>query len=685
MSLRGVADVLRRLRHAAPVGLCLLSAWAAGAPAAQETPRPLSARGLPALKVDYVGPASGKALVRKCALVPAPGASRQLVWFKKDKAARESWFAAVNLSTGELREHGPFPGGDMATVVDVADLLYIGMTGPGQLLAYDPAADKIENLGLPFEKAQTVGRIVEGAPATVLLGAGMGSSEVALYSTKDRSFIRLGEMGGVGAGFVHALYQDEATVYAVTRGTGPWELVSQDLKSGERRVLLSSPAIGSLDIAGGVARLRDGEGAPTLYYALKDGHATPLPDSKPPPRATPAPRRALVGDWTPGVTLDDSPLFEGKPGVALRCQDPAAKSPPRVVELAAAMAGTTLSYLTPLPGGRLAALTDSGAPAVLFDPRTGEGRLAPMPFLMARCVAAHEGLVYATGAGNAPLVRWDPARPARVPTLSDKPAYSDPEANPRLLANLGNSPGGWFGGAMIFAAPGGRIYVCERRQRTALGFDFRWYDPRTGQKGSVDPDGAPDHLQATWAAVVADGRWLAIATAIEPDSALKSPVPESARIVLLDMASGRYGAGFTPLPDARALAGLVETEHGRVVGFAPDPAGRATWVYRFDLNAGRLEQRALVEGHVQSPATVAALPARGHDVQRGPDGMVWTAANLPTGTVLLRVDPADLTLTPLGTFKGNNSRFAFVDGTLYLAGEERLRRVTLPDIPPPRK
>lgn len=674
MSRRGYRGRFRRWRIAAAVAaLPALTAWGADTTWRELPPRPQISREAPALSVEYVGPTSGKALLRKCALwrVPEADSSRQLIWFKKDKAARESWFATVNLTTGEISERGPMPGAEMTMVVEAWGILYIGMSGPGHLLAYDPAADKMEDLGPAFEKA-SVARIAEGTENTLLLGAGGGSSEAALYRIKQRSFTRLGEMGGVGAGYVHALYQDQDAVYAVARGTGPWELVSHDLKTGERHVLISTPAAGTIDMTGGIARVRDGEHAAVKTYVLRDGHATPTED-KPAPKPA-AQRKMQVGDWTPGMTIDESPLYAGKGCVALRCRDPVAKGDERTVEMPAVMAGAPLCYLTLLPDGRIAAAPDSGAPVVLFNPGNNETAMAPMPFVQARCIAATGQSVYVSGFPNVPLAHWDVSKPTRLPTGADKAAS---DANPRLAAVLAGTPTGWHAGALVFASPDGRIYVCERRQRTATGFDFRWYDPRTGGKGTVGADGALDHLQATWAAPLTGGR-LAVSTCVEPNSTLKSPIPESARVVLLNLADGRYETSITPLPGVKSLAGLVECAPGKLLGLAPDPAGRSTWVYRLDLKKAELEKVSRVAGYVQCTATPAALPTRGHDLQLGPDGMVWTAAGMQAGSVLVRVDPVELTMTAVGTFKGPWSRFLFVDGVMYLSGEERLRKIVPP-------
>lgn len=659
---------------AVAAALPALAVWGADPAWRELQPKPQISRELPALSVEYVGPTSGKALLRKCALWRVPGAdqSRELVWFKKDKGERESWFATVNLTTGEVAERGPMPGGEMMMAVEAWGVLYIGMSGPGHLLAYDPAADKMEDLGPAFEKATAVARLAEGVENTLLVGAGGGSSEVALYRIKQRSFTRLGEMGGVGAGYVHALYQDQDAVYAVARGTGPWELVSHDLKTGDRHVLLSTPAAGTIDMAGGIARVRNGESATVKCYALRDGHATPA-DDKPAPKP-PVQRTTQVGDWTPGMTVDESPLYAGKGCVALRCRDPIGKGGERTVEMPVAMAGAPLCYLALLPDGRIAAMPDSGAPMVLFNPRTNETAMAPMPFLQARCVAASGQSIYVSGLPNVPLAQWDVSSPTRPPAAADKAAA---DANPRLAAVLAGSATGWHAGALIFASPEGRVYVCERRQRTATGFDFRWYDPRTGARGTVGADGALDHLQATWAAPLPGGR-LAVSTCIEPNTTLKSAVPDSARIAMLNMTDGRYETPITPLPGVKSLAGVVECAPGKLLGLAPNGAGRSTWVYRLDLKTGEVEKVSRVAGYVQCTATPAALPTRGHDLQLGPDGMVWTAASMQAGSVLVKVDPTELTMTAVGTFKGPWSRFVFVNGAMYLSGEERLRKIVLP-------
>jgi hypothetical protein len=220
------------------------------------------------------------------------------------------------------------------------------------------------------------------------------------------------------------------------------------------------------------------------------------------------------------------------------------------------------------------------------------------------------------------------------------------------------------------------LYLIARRHRHFSGFDVVWYDPAKDLKGEIDDQGALNHLQIGWACLIDGGKKLALATAVEPNDQLPGEPPGSAKLFVLDLVARKYVAQHTPLPGLKTLTGIAETSPGKLVGLALDGQNKTTFVYRFDLAAGKVEQVVRYDRLIQGVPGTTGLPQVGADFALGPDGRIWTAMDVAAELwVILRLDPKDLTLQPLGTAPGGVPRFVFQDGQVYLTGRDKLRRI----------
>jgi hypothetical protein len=658
---------------------CLLTALAlcASASAAEsyETlkPKPMPGRGLMALETEKVGITGGRAWIRPLDTFQVPGTQdwRHLLFCKKQgKNEKVSWYVTLDLQSGKLTHHPALPGLEVLPKLWLAGKFYMGINLPGHLLAYDPATDTIEDFGKAFQESASIFSMAAAEDGTVAMG-GISPTEVSLFDTKTKQFTRYGKVGA-NHGYCYSIHQDAGFIYTALRGKDPWHLVVIDKKTRAATLAMTWPQDGFMEVSGGQLRL-SGDKAPPPQL-LKDGKVLPMP-----PKSAAAPRPATP--TPPEILYDDTPLFAGEKEMTLHYQDPADRKTWKSARLEVPLAGETLNAACAMTRGRIAAIGNAYNPMVLFDVKTGEGRQVEMPSISSRCMLAIDDVLYAAGYPGAIVMRWDTSKPTTpLKPLPGRPAVpeEDPKANPRLVARFPMTPtSGGHIGAQMFPAADGLLYLTARRHRHHRGFDVVWYDPAAGTKGEIDDAGALSHLQIGWATLIDEGRKLAIATYVEPNDQLPAgPVPESAKLLVLDLATRKYVAAHVPFPGLKMLTGIAESAPGKLVGLAPDNEAKTTYLYRFDLAAGRVEQCVRYDGLILGTASLTGAPGSGHGFALGPDGLIWTGAGIAAElSALLRIDPRSLAVTSPGTLAGNAFRCVFADGRVYVTGAAHIRRL----------
>ena len=653
--------------------LCAAAAW--GQPAIETLPvKTIPWRGVKPLSVEPVGISGGRAWVVEIDTFKAPGAEafRTLFFYKKaGKNERTCWFATLDMATGAVKEYPGMPGLEVLPKLWVGGKLYMGMNLPGHLLVYDPAADTLTDLGNAFEKSQSIFKMAAAPDGTIACG-GISPTEVSLYDPAAATFTHYGNASTGNHGYVYSIDQDNDYIYAACRGKDPWVVVAINKKTSEKKVILETPTDTFTEVGGGIVRVLQGQEKDRRTLALKDGKTAPWTPPAPGPRAPVVTK--------PKVVFDDLPLLEGGKELVIYYQDPEDLTRWKTAGIAVPLAGESLTAACPMSNGRLAAMGSAYNPAVVFDVKTNEGKQAPMAPISSRCMLALGDVVYATGYPGTVTMAWDVTKPltrAKDSPLGKGIPEDSPNANPRIVARfpMGISTGGHIGVQMFHAADG-RLYILARRHRHNRGFDVVWFNPADGSKGVVEDNGVLDHLQVSWATIIDGGTKLAIATYIEPNDQVHGAMPDSAKIMILDLATQQYTAHYVPFSGVKTLLGLAEAAPGKLVGIAVPHDQKGGCLYRFDLATGTVEQAVRYDSYIQGLPSVTGLPGAGNDFVRGPDGMIWTAMEVAAGrSVALRINPGDLSIKALGGTEGNAFRYVFQDGQIYLTGLEKLRRV----------
>jgi hypothetical protein len=657
--------------------LCLAcSAATAAETAAELAAEPLATGAVKALDLETVGPPTARVWQR----VSPPGRAddtspwKQLIWFKKDgRTAQKSYFAAADFAAGTVRELPMMPSMEPWQYLWVEGKLYIGMNLTPHLLRYDPADDSLVDLGEAFDKSATLFRMAVGPDGVLALGGGTGT-DLATYNFRDGQFTRYGPIGAPGAGYVYSLSMDDRFIYCAVRGTIPWELVSINRQTRERKVLAAAPVDKNMEVNGNQASVPDTAGQ-TKKYSLANGEATLMTGAVAVGPKLPGP--GFTGK-APELLVDESPINAGEAKVLVHMRTPGPNPTWRKAELAVGLdSDEVLGSIVALADGRLAALGRAYYPLVLVDPKTGEGQRVPMQ-TSSYSLLALGNRVFATGYPSANLIAYDAATPLTSPAaLPDRPSVPEESAaaNPRRVCYFASQTGGAHIGTCLTPAADGRVYLIARRHRYYYGFALAWFDPASLKTGVFDDAGAFNHLQIGWMAPVDGGAKLVITTYVEYNKQLPGEAPAEASLFLVDVKSGRIVGRHNPVPGARTLLGVAQTAAEHLVGVAVKEEG-VSIVYRLNLRTGKTEQTRAYKAAICGETGTLGVPVRTSEFSVGPDGQVWSGASIAAGeTLIFRLNPADLSVIPFGTVTGSSIRLCFHGGSLYVSGAPQIRRV----------
>lgn len=607
---------------------------------------------------------------------------RQVIYFKKDqRKVHKSYFASVDFEKGTVREL-PIcvPSLEAWKPLWADGKLWIGMNVPARLAVYDPATDKLTDLGAPFDgekPAPTLYSMAAAPDGVLALGGGSGT-DLATYDPKTGRFTHYGKVGGAGteAGYVYYVSIDSTHIYCALRGTGPTELVSIHRETRERKVLASRPADGWISVNGNLSEVID-ENKNKVYMLLGNGNAEEITADQRKGRVQSDERPGFTGKG-PEVILDDSPLAKGE--ARIRVFIPENESPGKYREgmIAAGFASEAILDLAALEDGRIAGVGRGYGPMIIADPL---GRRHELVSVKTSCysVASRGKSIYVAGYPGARLLIYDTSRaPTSVDALPGRPGIpmESPEANPRLVASLMKSAGGAHLGLCLTPASDGRIYLIARRHRYFYGFALASCDGEGRETRVFDDQGAFNHFQIGWMSAADQGDTLLIATRVQHNKQLPGEAAEEGALFLYDVKARKIVAKHTPLPKVKALLGIVATGAGEAVGVGQLDDGSSV-LYRLNLKTGKTEQtRSFKETFCGTFKGDLAVPARSNGFVLGPDGKVWAGATDEQGGVLfVQVDPKDLSCHVVGRLHDQYTRILFSGGELYTTGSSYVQRI----------
>jgi hypothetical protein len=634
----------------------------------------------PMIEVVPRGGTAGQTWVTKGVIFKNPKSGHwvQMLIKKTSRAAREFVVATLDLNTGVIKDLGEIKGYGQSKTAWTGGKFYFTTWLPGGFYVYDPETDAIRKLDDAFTGDMGAFRMSVSPDGVLTLGAGPGT-DLSFFDPKTEKLTKIGALSAKHS-YVYELGSDEKYAYAGLRSKSPWMVMSVNKATGEKKVLLEAPPEGYVKISGTTARVtQDFSKGVWQHYKLVDGGMVAVdPPAEPPPATQPA-ATAKVAETVPMVVIDETPILDGGDKLQIDYQDPADLTKWKAAMYPAVVASEGILAATVMGDGKIAAMTGPYNPAILYDPKTDKTIQAPFSPVSGRAMIAIGPVVYGTGYPSTTLVRWDTSKPVtKVNNPADKGNFdwSKADANPRNLGTwaMSVSSGGHMG-VRLFEGADGMVYILTARHRHNLGYDVVWYNPTAQTKGEIEDGGVNDHNAASWACLVDGGKKMVVSTTVEPNRQLTTPVPEEAKIQVIDLVNRAYLESHRPVPGTKAYVGVVEVSPGVIVGTA-NGANNTTTVYRYNLGTRKLEASVVYEGIIQGQHGTTSLPGKGRDFVLGPDGKIWTG--METGaemSALLKIDPATLKVQILGRLGRGDGRYLFTDGKVYLTGFTTLMEI----------
>jgi len=569
------------------------------------------------------------------------------------------------------------------------------------LFVYDPATNKLEDLGIKVPHLSGEKRDLTVAPDGKIYGTGSymkerkagayqidpASGEVTIYGPVGPSHAPNGVWG-------YSIAADERWIY-VASGKIPWYLVAYDRETGSEEVLVTTENVGGhVGVrqhrygCSAVARKVAGtDGARTEYW-LHQGKAIPKRDAKAPP---PWPAAAEGKPWVhlpPKPEVSAARSVPDASGVAeiwhrtAEAKAAAPATPPpgakpedlgwRAFRLEVPVYPTDTHRVVEMPDGRIFGTAGAYEGNFVYDPKTGRSvHLGKIP-LSHYATAMHEGRIYMSGYPTSPLYVYDPGKPWTAGSgsvLTGGLKDTDERSNPRLLVRLGEKK--YAGTHKMYAAAvgaDGRIYFGGRWVRDGAAGGLGWWDPAKQEAGGMWE--IFSNCQINYITTACKRRFLVISTHRVDDPLLGKPKPEQGRLFVFDATRGEVAREIDPVAKAKG-AGLVAGVGGsRVLGWTENPEDEtASILYGVDVETGDIAFRKSLPHRL--PVRIGGNQKEQFDYRLGPDGKVWTYL----GAVLVRIDPATAAIEPVGK-ASRGGRIAFSGADIYLAGATHLRRIT---------
>jgi len=538
-------------------------------------------------------------------------AGRPCIYATMGQNARNLFVLQIDPRSGSCRQYvsgTPRAQYPTAALMSRDGRLYIGAAYAGHLLRFDPAADRLEDLGAINPGAASFPcRMDEDERGRIWIGS-YGTADLTCYDPASGRFSRYGRMDEVDM-YNYPLVNRDGTIACLIRMTRP-HVVVFDPASGKKQPV--GPIVvkgrGSLDMR----RCRDG----WIYIVSSEGKFRIEGFRAVPVQAVPPPAggaKQVLPDGTRFEFADSDALLYRK----LRLRRPDGSV--RVIELSYEAAGNNIFYLHAGPDGRLYGSSILPLHLFRYDPAGGElvdlGRCSTAAG-EAYSMANYEGKLYIASYGGAHLSVYDPSRPYHFGTR--------PQDNPRELGRVDNVS---CRPRSMLAGPLGRIWVASLPDYGLWGGPLSCYDPRSGRKRSYRLAGDGScytlaHLQKQ--------RLIAVGTSIYGGSGTRPKLRQASLILWDYRAERKVWEGTLDCP-VSVFNALLASPAGLLFGTYSGRSG--TGLFLFDS-----EQRRFVKRMALPPGTPLDL-----GLQWGPDGRIYGF----TSRCLYRLQPDSLEVEQL--------------------------------------
>ena len=542
---------------------------------------------------------------------------------------------------------------------------------------FDPQTKEFEHLK-PASGDSTNYSCHWGPDGKLYLGT-YPEAHIMCFDPETGSFRDYGRQGPElkKAAYAYDITGDEKYIY-VARGKIPWYLIALDFKTEKQTILTTIAQDGTIRVTkrkdgcyAVVTRKAYGKERQQEFYRLEGLKMVPVEEIPPKGRG---PGRPYAGNvsldgwdvcWqscrtSPDGTVELWSRRQGKEWQSLKF--PSGGSPARIFRLRA------------LSDGRVAGSTDDPYSIFILDPKTDKiTNLGGTPLHIYDLMWL-DGKLFLCGYPNAPLVRYDPAKPwtYHPPTPEGyAPGWWTPEANPLLVSNFHLEPFVQKRAYAMALGADGRIYLACKAGREKTGGCLAWHNPKTGESGGLqEPFGTQGILDVI---AVNGGRTILCSTIFVKNPHDPEDGDGQAHIMAYDVKQKRIVGDIVPLQDAepKRFARLVEWKPGKVVGSFLYPDRKRKLFFLLDVATMKIESQVVLEGDSGLPLCL-------------PDGFLYGAQR----NLLYRLDPAKWEFTPLAKLPafpwpmaniGQSLYFQAFDGDTHYGHLMRLRIDSLPD------
>jgi hypothetical protein len=525
------------------------------------------------------------------------------------------------------------------------------------LIEYNPLTRTSRLAGIISDKG--LQSVVRGDDGDLYVGSGV-KGVIGHYDPDSDVYEDLGKMDVASTSgylMVYTIGSDGRYIYAGMRdcdGPSNWYLGVYDRVTKEKRIYFKTDGLGG-DLGGNICKLSSGEwifesynwqrylvnpDQYHLYFLLKDGVPTQVPSSYPRQYVQPYDINKVFDTETFATKYNYEFNFDNvwpdnfsnnATYVWKRLGDSDWSS-----ATASGFRITAVRIRRFIEGknSKMLATTDFYGPLLEYDPANNSAKSLGRPGISVYDLLRDNNDLYISGYA-AITERFDLSKPWTFSGTGQN--IWDTGINPHQVAG--------FAKYHYYSAPGtdGKIYFGFMHLREAVeGSGIGWYDPVTGQTGSIDVVSADKVADLK---PVLGGLKLVFSTTGD-------------NMYIFDVATKTIERTITPVP-GNGLSKFLEVEPGVVLG------AYAKKYYKVDVLTGEV----IFIKDLPATAYGAEIYNQDQRLDPAPDGYAWLFA----GNSLYRINPADGSMQKI--IDTTWGRIRFLGADMYLYGDTSLRRI----------